>query len=50
MARPWRSFNRARGVARSELLRLLRGRGFNARDSKELKAAMDTISEVVFSR
>ena|SRR5271168_4682440 len=32
------------GASRSELLRLLRGRGFNARDSKELKAAMDVAS------
>jgi prevent-host-death family protein len=35
------------GVTRSELLRLLRGRGFNAADSKELKAAMDGASEVI---
>ena len=35
------------GATRSELLRLLRGRGFNPADSKELKAAMDSASEVV---
>ena len=35
------------GATRSELLRLLRGRGFNATDSAELKAAMERASEVV---
>jgi prevent-host-death family protein len=35
------------GCTRSELLRLLRGRGFNITDSEELKAAMDRASEVV---
>jgi prevent-host-death family protein len=35
------------GVTRSELLRLLRGRGFNATDTGELKAAMDSASEVI---
>ena len=35
------------GATRSELLRLLRGRGFSANDNKELKAAMDSVSEVV---
>jgi prevent-host-death family protein len=35
------------GATRSELLRLLRGRGFTAADSDELKAAMDSASEVV---
>jgi prevent-host-death family protein len=35
------------GATRSELLRLLRGRGFNAGDSEELQAAMDRASEVV---
>jgi antitoxin (DNA-binding transcriptional repressor) of toxin-antitoxin stability system len=35
------------GATRSELLRLLRGRGFNTADSKELKAAMDGATEVV---
>jgi prevent-host-death family protein len=35
------------GATRSELLRLLRGRGFKAKDSLELKAAMDIASEVV---
>jgi antitoxin (DNA-binding transcriptional repressor) of toxin-antitoxin stability system len=35
------------GATRSELLRLLRGRGFNAKDFQELKAAMDIASEVV---
>jgi prevent-host-death family protein len=34
------------GATRSELLRLLRGRGFNVTDSQELKAAMDRASEV----
>jgi antitoxin (DNA-binding transcriptional repressor) of toxin-antitoxin stability system len=35
------------GATRSELLRLLRGRGFTAQDSAELKAAMDSASEVI---
>jgi len=35
------------GARRSEIVRLLRGRGFNATDSKALKAAMDRSSEVV---
>lgn len=35
------------GATRSEMLRLLRGRGFSPEDSKELKAAMDAASEVV---
>ena len=35
------------GATRCELLRLLRGRGFSAEDSKELKVAMDAASEVV---
>jgi hypothetical protein len=35
------------GATRSELLRLLRGRGFKAKDSQELKAAMDVAAEVV---
>jgi prevent-host-death family protein len=35
------------GATRSEVLRLLRGRGFNATDSKELKAAMEDASEVI---
>jgi hypothetical protein len=35
------------GSSRSELLRLLRGRGFNAADSAQLKAAMDGASEVI---
>ena len=35
------------GATRSELLRLLRGRGFSAADSKDLKAAMDSASEVI---
>ena len=35
------------GVTRSERVRLLQGRGFNAKDSKELKAAMDSASEVI---
>ena len=34
-------------ATRSELLRLLRGRGFKAKDSQELKTAMDIASEVV---
>jgi predicted AAA+ superfamily ATPase len=35
------------GATRSELLRLLRGRGFNSTDSEELRAAMDRVSEVI---
>jgi antitoxin (DNA-binding transcriptional repressor) of toxin-antitoxin stability system len=35
------------GATRSELLRLLRGRGFNLTDSQELKSAMDRAAEVV---
>jgi prevent-host-death family protein len=35
------------GATRSELLRLLRGRGFNTTDSEGLKAAMDSASDVV---
>jgi hypothetical protein len=35
------------GVTRSELLHLLRGRGFSPGDSMELKAAMDAASTVV---
>jgi prevent-host-death family protein len=35
------------GATRSELLRLLRGRGFNTSDSAQLKAAMDRASEVI---
>jgi len=35
------------GASRSELLRLLRGRGFNATDSEGLRAAMDGVSGVV---
>lgn len=35
------------GATRSELLRVLRGRGFTAKDSKEMKAAMYIASEVV---
>ena len=35
------------GATRSELLRLLRGRGFNATDSQELQAAMESASEVI---
>jgi prevent-host-death family protein len=35
------------GATRSELLRLLRGRGFQAKDSEELKAAMDSAAELV---
>jgi prevent-host-death family protein len=35
------------GATRSEILRLLRGRGFSAKDSAELKAAMDAASEVI---
>lgn len=33
-------------ASRSELLRLLRGRGFSETDSRELKRAMDAGSEV----
>jgi prevent-host-death family protein len=35
------------GATRTELLRLLRGRGFTPADSEELKTAMDNASEVV---
>jgi antitoxin (DNA-binding transcriptional repressor) of toxin-antitoxin stability system len=35
------------GATRPQLLRLLRGRGFSATDSQELKAAMDSASEVI---
>ncbi len=35
------------GATRSELLRLLRGRGLQATDSKELKAAMEGAAEMV---
>jgi prevent-host-death family protein len=35
------------GATRSELLRLLRGRGFTEDDRDQLKAAMDAASEVV---
>ena len=35
------------GATRSELLRLLHGRGFSQRDSRQLKATIDTVSEVV---
>jgi len=35
------------GAIRLELLRLLRGRGLDAADSKELKDATDSASEIV---
>ncbi len=35
------------GATRSELLRLLRDRGFTTADSKELQSAMDRASEVI---
>jgi prevent-host-death family protein len=35
------------GVTRSELIRLLRARGFTEEDSLELKSAMDAASEVI---
>jgi antitoxin (DNA-binding transcriptional repressor) of toxin-antitoxin stability system len=35
------------GTTRTEILRLLRGRGFTAADSEELKSAMDSASEVI---
>jgi prevent-host-death family protein len=35
------------GATRSELLRLLRRRGFSARDSREWQTAMDQTSEVM---
>jgi len=38
---------RKAGVSRDELLRLLRGRGFSEKDSRELKQAMDAASEVL---
>ncbi|MBI4325561.1 MAG: hypothetical protein HY674_09890 [Chloroflexi bacterium] len=34
------------GASRSELLRLLRGRGFNQADSRQLQQAMDAASAV----
>jgi antitoxin (DNA-binding transcriptional repressor) of toxin-antitoxin stability system len=37
---------RKAGASRSELRRLLRGRGFTETDSRELKRAMDAASEV----
>jgi antitoxin (DNA-binding transcriptional repressor) of toxin-antitoxin stability system len=35
------------GVSRSELLQLLRDRGFSSADSRDLQQAMDAASEVV---
>jgi prevent-host-death family protein len=35
------------GATRSELLRLLRGRGFSEADAAEMKSAMDAASEVL---
>lgn len=35
------------GATLSELLGLLRGRGFRARDSEELKYAMDSAAEII---
>jgi prevent-host-death family protein len=35
------------GATRSELLRLLRGRGFSAEDFRDLKRAMDAASQVI---
>ena len=35
------------GATRSEMLRLLQGRGFSEEDSRGLKAAMDAVSEVI---
>ena len=35
------------GASRSELLRLLRGRGFSPADSRQLQQAMDAASEVI---
>jgi len=35
------------GATRSELLRLLRGRGFQTADFEELKAAMDSAAEMI---
>jgi hypothetical protein len=35
------------GATRSELLRLLRGRGFSPKDSEEMKTAMVGAAEVV---
>jgi len=35
------------GATRSEMLRLLRGRGFTAADTKELQAAMDAAADVI---
>ena len=35
------------GATPAELARLMRGRGFSAKDTRELKKAMDTAAEVV---
>ncbi len=35
------------GASRSELLRLLRGRGFSTQDQQELQHAMESASEVI---
>jgi antitoxin (DNA-binding transcriptional repressor) of toxin-antitoxin stability system len=35
------------GVSRSELIRLLRGRGFTDADARELRKAMDSTSAVI---
>lgn len=35
------------GATRSELLRLLQGRGFSEKDSQQLRRAMDNASEVI---
>ncbi|MFO1477021.1 MAG: hypothetical protein U1F98_10270 [Verrucomicrobiota bacterium] len=35
------------GVTRSELVRLMRGRGFSQADSRQLQKAMDEASEVL---
>lgn len=35
------------GAMRAELIRLMRGRGFSAKDSRELQNAMDAAAEVM---
>ena len=35
------------GASRSEVLRLLRGRGFTQSDSRQLQSAMDAVSAVI---
>jgi antitoxin (DNA-binding transcriptional repressor) of toxin-antitoxin stability system len=41
------SLNPHIGATRSELLRLLSGRGFSEKDSQQLRQAMEDVSEVI---